>query len=73
MKTVVIAAIAAAMFLAGGASFARGPAPSSFVPRGPEPHSTLADVHGRKSSRKTSHVKAGAAHQRIRSHSTKPN
>jgi hypothetical protein len=67
MKTIVLTAMALAMILACSVSFARGAKPSSFVPRGPEPHSTLADVHGRKSSHNSSHQKAGAVHKRAAS------
>ena len=50
------------LVLAGGGAHARGPATSSFAPRGPEPHSTLADKNGRhSSSHKASHRKPGAA------------
>jgi hypothetical protein len=63
MKTIVLNVMAAALILAGGATSARGTKPSSFVPRGPEPHSTLADVHGRKSAHKTLHRNAGAVHK----------
>ena len=73
MKTMVLTAAAAAMIWAGGICFANGAKPSSFAPRGPEPHSTLADVHGRKSAHKTSHQKAGGVHKRAASHSAKPN
>jgi hypothetical protein len=72
MKTYLLTAMAAAMIVACGASFASGAKPSSFVPRGPEPHSTLADVHGRKSLHKISHQKAAAVHKRTAAHA-KPN
>jgi hypothetical protein len=74
MKMIVRITLAAAMALAGSACPARGAAPSSFAPRGPEPHSTLADKHGTKSfSRKTAHHKASASHNRAASHSLKAN
>ena len=72
MKTILRVALAVAMVLAGGASLARGAAPSSFAPRGPEPHSTLADQHGTKGSlRKATHRKASAAHKPTASRSPK--
>ena len=74
MKMIVGFALAGAMALAGGTCLARGAAPSSFAPRGPEPHSTLADKHGTKSfSRKVAHHKESAAHKRIASHTPKAN
>ena len=74
MKTIVGVTLAAAMVLASGASLARGAAPSSFVPKGPEPHSTLADKHGTQgSSRKARHHKANAVPKRSASRSPKAN
>jgi hypothetical protein len=74
MKMIVGFALAAAMALAGGACLARGAAPSSFAPRGPEPHSTLADKHGTKSfSHKAAHHKASAARKPTTSHTPKAN
>jgi len=65
MKTIARITLAGVMALAGGVCLARGAAPSSFVPRGPEPHSTLADKHGTKSfARKPAHHKASPAQKR---------
>jgi hypothetical protein len=73
MQTIVGITLAAVMALASSASHARGPAPSSFAPRGPEPHSTLANKHGtQRSSHKNSHGNA-TGHKRVASHSTKSN
>jgi hypothetical protein len=45
MKHFVILTATLALLLFGSSSHARGPAPSSFAPRGPEPHVTLSDMH----------------------------
>jgi hypothetical protein len=74
MKVIVGVTLAAALALAAGACLARGAAPSSFAPRGPEPHSTLADKHGTKGvSHKAAHHKAAAPHKGAVSHSAKLN
>jgi hypothetical protein len=74
MKMIVEVTLAAAMLFAGGICLARGAAPSSFAPRGPEPHSTLADKHGtQSSSHKAAHHKASAPHKRAASHPAKTN
>lgn len=49
MKVILGFALVAALMLAGADCQARGRATSSFAPRGPEPHATLADKNGRKS------------------------
>jgi hypothetical protein len=45
MKATACVAAAAALLLFGSLSHARGTPSSSFVPRGPEPHSSLSDKH----------------------------
>lgn len=45
MKQFLVLAATAAWLLFASASDARGPATSSFAPRGPEPHVTLSDMH----------------------------
>ena len=45
MKAIVCVAATAALLLFGSLSHARGTPSSSFVPRGPEPHSSLSDKH----------------------------
>jgi len=71
MKIVVGVTLAAALTLASFASHARGPA-SSFVPRGPEPHSSLSDKHGTKgSSHKQPRHGNVATHKRAPSHPPK--
>jgi hypothetical protein len=49
MKGILGFALAAVLAFAGTDCQARGAASSSFAPRGPEPHATLADKNGRKS------------------------
>jgi hypothetical protein len=49
MKVILGFALIAVLTLAGTDCQARGRATSSFAPRGPEPHATLADKNGRKS------------------------
>jgi hypothetical protein len=49
MRRIFGFALVAALVFAGTDCQARGAASSSFVPRGPEPHATLADKNGRKS------------------------
>jgi hypothetical protein len=57
MKRISCLVAAAALLLFGSLSHARGAPTSSFVPRGPEPHSSLKDKHHAK---KSGHV--GAQH-----------
>jgi hypothetical protein len=45
MKVIICVTTAAALLLFGSMSQARGAPSSSFVPRGPEPHSSLSDKH----------------------------
>jgi hypothetical protein len=72
MKIVLGVTFAAALTLASFASHARGPAPSSFVPRGPEPHSSLSDKHGTKgSSHKQPHHGNTSIHKHAPAHSPK--
>ena len=72
MKIVVGVMLAAALILASFASHARGPATSSFAPRGPEPHSSLSDKHGTKgSSHKQPRPANTAAHKHAPSHPPK--
>jgi hypothetical protein len=59
MKVIICAT--AALLLFGSLSHARGTPSSSFVPRGPEPHSSLSDKHH---SIKNKHSGSqGAAHK----------
>jgi hypothetical protein len=73
MKTLGLV-LGLSLFLASGGVYARGPATSSFAPRGPEPHATLADKNGRQgSSHKGSHRKPGGAAKHGPAHrTTKP-
>ena len=60
MKRILCATAAAALLAFGSLSHARGTPTSSFVPRGPEPHSSLSDKHHSiKNKRSGSH---GVAH-----------
>jgi hypothetical protein len=45
MKVIICVTATAALLLFGSVSHARGTPSSSFVPRGPEPHSSLSDKH----------------------------
>jgi hypothetical protein len=72
MKAVVGLTLMTVLVLASAAGHARGAAPSSFVPKGPEPHSSLSDKHGTKgSSRKQSHRGNTTTHKHAPSHSPK--
>lgn len=60
MKPIICITATAALLLWGGVSQAKTPS-SSFVPRGPEPHSSLSDKHH---SRKNKHSGSqGAVHK----------
>jgi hypothetical protein len=61
MKQFICISASAALLLIGSVSHARGTPPSSFAPRGPEPHSSLSDKHH---SIKSKHAGSqGAAHK----------
>jgi hypothetical protein len=61
MKQFICMSATAALLLIGSVSHARGTPTSSFVPRGPEPHSSLSDKHH---STKNKHSGSqGAAHK----------
>jgi hypothetical protein len=61
MKAIICVAATTALSLFGSLSHARGTPSSSFVPRGPEPHSSLSDKHH---SIKNKHSGSqGAAHK----------
>jgi hypothetical protein len=61
MKFIIGVTASTALLLFGSASHARGTPSSSFVPRGPEPHSSLSDKHH---SIKNKHAGSqGAAHK----------
>jgi hypothetical protein len=61
MKAIVCVTATAALLLFGSLSHARGTPSSSFVPRAPEPHSSLSDKHH---SIKNKHSGSqGAAHK----------
>jgi hypothetical protein len=45
MRATICVTAGVTMLLFGSVSHARGTPPSSFVPRGPEPHSSLSDKH----------------------------
>jgi hypothetical protein len=67
MKRILCVMATAALLAFGSLSHARGTPSSSFVPRGPEPHSSLSDKHHSiKNKRARSH---GAAHQSARPNS----
>jgi hypothetical protein len=52
MKSILCVTATAALLAFGSVSHARGTPTSSFVPKGPEPHSSLSDKHhSRKGSR----------------------
>jgi hypothetical protein len=76
MKRIICITATAALLLSGSVSQARGTPSSSFVPRGPEPHSSLSDKHH---SIKGKHSGSqGAAHKgghnvnpKTRSHATR--
>jgi hypothetical protein len=63
MKTILCVVATAALLTFGALSHARGTPSSSFVPRGPEPHSSLSDKHHSIKSKSASHA---AAHQTTR-------
>ncbi len=70
MRLIAGVTLAAAMVLTSVASHARGAPSSSFVPRGPEPHSSLSDKHGTKgSSHKNAHHGNWGARKHAASHS----
>lgn len=72
MKTLGVV-LSLTLLLGSGAAIASGPKTSSFAPRGPEPHSTLADKHGtHSSSHKATHRKPGSASKRGTQHRTNP-
>jgi hypothetical protein len=61
MKLMIGVTATTALLLFGSTSHARGTPSSSFVPRGPEPHSSLSDKHH---SIKNKHAGTqGAAHK----------
>jgi hypothetical protein len=61
MKQFICISASAALLLIGSVSEARGTPPSSFAPRGPEPHSSLSDKHHSIKSKRSS--SQGAAHK----------
>jgi hypothetical protein len=74
MKPVICVMASAALLLFGSASYARGTPTSSFVPRGPEPHSSLSDKHhslkGKHSGAQGSHKGANKATSKTANHAT---
>ena len=61
MKQIICISATAALLLIGSVSHARGTPTSSFVPRGPEPHSSLSDKHHSIKSKRA--ASQGAAHK----------
>jgi hypothetical protein len=61
--------LAAALMLASAVCQARGPATSSFAPRGPEPHATLSHKNGvKRSAHKVSQTAKPAAVKHVVKH-----